>query len=131
MIIIMKISKEKYLKKKLINNNLNSNGGKIEKNLEDIEESSDEGQIKPIDHSIINENYKNNKLENLRNSIKIETNNVNKQKKKISIPPLNLKGILKNKQNVKDIENDELNTHDSPTHVCSFSLFKIHNKYFN
>ena len=123
--------KRKISEKKLINNNLNSNGGKIEKNLEDIEESSDEGQIKPIDHSIINENYKNNKLENLRNSIKIETNNVNKQKKKISIPPLNLKGILKNKQNVKDIENDELNTHDSPTHVCSFSLFKIHNKYFN
>ena len=123
--------KRKISEKKLINNNLNSNGGKIEKNLEDIEESSDEGQMKPISHSIINENYKNNKLENLINSMKIVTNIINKEKKKISIPPLNLNGILKNKQNVKDIENDELNTHDSPTHVCSFSLFKIHNKYFN
>ena len=123
--------KRKISEKKLININLNSNGGKIEKNSEDIEESSDECQIKPINHSIINENYKNNKLENLTNSMILDSNIINKQKKGINIPLLNLKEIINNCQNANDKENYELNTHDSPTHVSSFSLFKMHNKYFN
>ena len=123
--------KRKISEKKLININLNSNGGKIEKNSEDIEESSDECQIKPINHSIINKNYKNNKLENLTNSMILDSNIINKQKKRINIPLLNLKEIINNCQNANDNENYELNTHDSPTHVSSFSLFKMHNKYFN
>ena len=119
-------------KKKLINNNFNSNGGKLESKDEDIEESSDEDKLIPINQCVINASYKNNKLEKYNNEIIMDKNIINKDKIKINIPPLNLKGLLNNKnQNKVDFENSELNTHDSPTHASSFSLFKMHKNYFN
>ena len=105
--------------KLLYSNNLNSNGGKMDLNDEDIKESSDEEQIRPINNFNINVSFE-----------KKYTNK--KEKKRINIPPLNLKGLLNElkKNSIKE-ENSEFNTHDSPTHESSFSLFKMHGKYFN
>jgi hypothetical protein len=49
-----------------------------------------------------------------------------KVKKHIKIPPLNLVGIYDN----NNIISTDLNTNDSPTKISSFSLYKIHEKYF-
>ena len=122
----------KKTKKRLIFNNSNSNGGKIESKKENIEESSDEEQLKPINQSFINASYENDKSEIYNNDI-IKDNNIQKKGKiKIDIPPLKIKEILNNKnKSAVDFENLELDTHDSPTHDSSFSLFKMHNEYFN
>ena len=117
---------KKISKNKLIYNNSNSNGAKIELSDEDIRESSDEEPIHPINHCFINTNLENNKLESIHNN----TSN-KKEKKKIFIPQLNFGQINKLKNNISYNENSELNTHDSPTHASSFSLFKMHNKYFD
>ena len=125
-----RMKRKKNSKNKLINDHYNSNGGKIEIKDEDIEESSDEDQIHPINHNIINANHENNKLESLSSDIvTINFNNIIKEKKKINIPRLNLSNIIYSNKN-NDFENSELNTHDSPTHTSSFSLFKMHKKYF-
>ena len=120
------INNERNINKKISNNNkliysnnLNSNGGKIEMNDEDIKESSDEEEINPINKFNIN--------------ISFVKKDINKEeKKRINIPPLNLKKLINElkKNSIKE-ENSELNTHDSPTHESSFSLFKTHGKYFN
>ena len=104
--------------KLIYSNNLNSNGGKIEMKDEDINDSSDEEEIRPINKFNINVSFE--------KKIKKE------QKKNINIPPLNFKKIINElkKNSIKE-ENSELNTHDSPTHESSFSLFKTHGKYFN
>ena len=117
---------KKISKNKLIYNNSNSNGAKVELSDEDIRESSDEEPIHPINHCFINSNHDNNKLESIHNN----TSNKN-DKKKIFIPQLNFDQINKLKNNISYNENSELNTHDSPTHASSFSLFKMHNKYFD
>ena len=110
----------------LIYNNSNSNGAKVELSEEDIRESSDEEPIHPINHCLINSIFENNKLENIHNNISNKNN-----KKKIFIPQLNFGAINNMKKNFSNIENSELNTHDSPTHASSFSLFKMHDKYFD
>ena len=104
--------------KLIYSNNLNSNGGKIEMKDEDINDSSDEEEIRPINKFNINVSFE--------KKIKKE------QKKNINIPPLNFKKLINElkKNSIKE-ENSELNTHDSPTHESSFSLFKTHGKYFN
>ena len=104
--------------KLIYSNSLNSNGGKIEMKDEDINDSSDEEEIRPINKFNINVSFE--------KKIKKE------QKKNINIPPLNFKKIINElkKNSIKE-ENSELNTHDSPTHESSFSLFKTHGKYFN
>ena len=116
---------ERNINKKLSNsnkliysNNLNSNGGKIEMKDEDINDSSDEEEIRPINKFNINVSFE--------KKIKKEP------KKNINIPPLNFKKLINElkKNSIKE-ENSELNTHDSPTHESSFSLFKTHGKYFN
>ena len=125
-------------KKILLYNNTNSNGGAISKNNENINESDDDDKIKPINHCILNANYENNKLENTYDNIRLSNldlnlgnNNTAKNskiaKRNIKIPPLNLVSILNNDN---DIKSADLNTHDSPTHNSSFSLFKTHQKYF-
>ena len=122
----------KKTKKRLIFNNSNSNGGKIESKKEDIEESSDEEQLNPINQSFINASYENDKSEINNNDILKDNNIPKKGKIKIDIPPLKIKEILNNKnKSAVDFENLELDTHDSPTHDSSFSLFKMHNEYFN
>jgi len=122
----------KKTKKKLIYNNSNSNGGKIESKNEDIEESSDEERLRPINQCLINANYENNESGKYNIDIKKVNNIPNKGKIKIDIPPLNIKEIINNKnKSAGDLENLELNTHDSPTHDSSVSLFKMHNKYFD
>ena len=104
--------------KLIYSNNLNSNGGKIKMKDEDINDSSDEEEIRPINKFNINVSFE--------KKIKKE------QKKNINIPPLNFKKIINElKKNSAKEENSELNTHDSPTHESSFSLFKTHGKYFN
>ena len=104
--------------KLIYSNNLNSNGGKIEMKDEDINDSSDEEEIRPINKFNINVSFE--------KKIKKE------QKKNINIPPLNFKKLINElKKNTIKEENSELNTHDSPTHESSFSLFKTHGKYFN
>ena len=123
------INGNKKMKKKLINNNLNSNGGNLGSKDENIEESSDEDKLNPINQCVINANYENIKLEKYDNDIIIDNKTTKKEKMKINIPSLNLKGILNNKNH--DFENSELNTHDSPTHASSFSLFKMHKNYFD
>ena len=127
-------------KKILIYNNSNSNGGNIEKNDENINDSDDEEKIRPIKQCILNANYENNKLENTNDDLRlsnlnliIENNSEKKKRKKYSkinkkIPPLNLVGILNNNNNT--LKSTDLNSNDSPTHFSSFSLFKIHQKYF-
>ena len=104
--------------KLIYSNNLNSNGGKIKMKDEDINDSSDEEEIRPINKFNINVSFE--------KKIKKE------QKKNINIPPLNFKKLINElkKNSIKE-ENSELNTHDSPTHESSFSLFKTHGKYFN
>ena len=104
--------------KLIYSNNLNSNGGKIEMKDEDINDSSDDEEIRPINKFNINVSFE--------KKIKKE------QKKNINIPPLNFKKLINElkKNSIKE-ENSELNTHDSPTHESSFSLFKTHGKYFN
>ena len=104
--------------KLIYSNSLNSNGGKIEMKDEDINDSSDEEEIRPINKFNINVSFE--------KKIKKEP------KKNINIPPLNFKKIINElkKNSIKE-ENSELNTHDSPTHESSFSLFKTHGKYFN
>ena len=104
--------------KLIYSNNLNSNGGKIEMKDEDINDSSDEEEIRQINKFNINVSFE--------KKIKKE------QKKNINIPPLNFKKLINElkKNSIKE-ENSELNTHDSPTHESSFSLFKTHGKYFN
>ena len=104
--------------KLIYSNNLNSNGGKIEMKDEDINDSSDEEEIRPINKFNINVSFE--------KKIKKEP------KKNINIPPLNFKKLINElkKNSIKE-ENSELNTHDSPTHESSFSLFKTHGKYFN
>ena len=104
--------------KLIYSNSLNSNGGKIEMKDEDINDSSDEEEIRPINKFNINVSFE--------KKIKKE------QKKNINIPPLNFKKLINElkKNSIKE-ENSELNTHDSPTHESSFSLFKTHGKYFN
>ena len=85
---------------------------------EDIKDSSDEEEIRPINKFNINVSFE---------------KNINKgQKRGINIPPLNFKKFINEfkKNSIKE-ENSELNTHDSPTHESSFSLFKTHGKYFN
>ena len=127
-------------KKILIYNHTNSNGGIVDKNKENINESDEDenDKIRPINHCILNANYENNKLENTYDNIRLSNlnliyeNNTDKNnnkimKKKIKVPPLNLVSIL-NKDNI--IKSTDLNTNDSPTHNTSFSLFKIHQKYF-
>ena len=120
----------------LIYNNSNSNGGAISKRDENINESDDDDKIRPINHCILNANYENNKLENtyddirltnLNNNLENKTENKKIIKKNIKIPPLNLVGIFNNDNNYKS---SDLNTIDSPTHISSFSLCKIHQKYF-
>ena len=104
--------------KLIYSNNLNSNGGKIKMKDEDINDSSDEEEIRPINKFNINVSFE--------KKIKKE------QKKNINIPPLNFKKLINElKKNTIKEENSELNTHDSPTHESSFSLFKTHGKYFN
>ena len=121
----------KKKKKKLIDIQFNSNGGKLEKN-ENIEESSDEEQLSPINHNIINANYENNKLENLIEDISLnDKNKLNKEKKKLNIPRLNFDKLVNNNVKGDDLDNFELNTHDSPTPASSFSLLKTHKKYFD
>ena len=104
--------------KLIYSNNLNSNGGKIKMKDEDINDSSDDEEIRPINKFNINVSFE--------KKIKKE------QKKNINIPPLNFKKLINElkKNSIKE-ENSELNTHDSPTHESSFSLFKTHGKYFN
>ena len=104
--------------KLIYSNNLNSNGGKIKMKDEDINDSSDEEEIRPINKFNINVSFE--------KKIKKEP------KKNINIPPLNFKKLINElkKNSIKE-ENSELNTHDSPTHESSFSLFKTHGKYFN
>ena len=104
--------------KLIYSNSLNSNGGKIEMKDEDINDSSDEEEIRPINKFNINVSFE--------KKIKKEP------KKNINIPPLNFKKLINElkKNSIKE-ENSELNTHDSPTHESSFSLFKTHGKYFN
>lgn len=123
-------------RKMLIYNNSNSNGGAISKRDENINESDDDDKIRPINHCILNANYENNKLENtyddirltnLNNNLENKTENKKIIKKNIKIPPLNLVGIFNNDNNYKS---SDLNTIDSPTHISSFSLCKIHQKYF-
>ena len=104
--------------KLIYSNSLNSNGGKIEMKDEDINDSSDEEEIRPINKFNINVSFE--------KKIKKEP------KKNINIPPLNFKKLINElKKNTIKEENSELNTHDSPTHESSFSLFKTHGKYFN
>ena len=103
----------------------------MEKN-ENIEESSDEEQLSPINHNIINANYENNKLENLIEDISLnDKNKLNKEKKKLNIPRLNFDKLVNNNVKGDDLDNFELNTHDSPTPASSFSLLKTHKKYFD
>ena len=104
--------------KLIYSNSLNSNGGKIEMKDEDINDSSDEEEIRPINKFNIN--------------VSFEKKIRKEQKKNINIPPLNFKKLINElkKNSIKE-ENSELNTHDSPTHESSFSLFKTHGKYFN
>ena len=129
---IKNINGNKKTKKRLIFSNSNSNGGKIESKKEDIEESSDEEQLKPINQSFINASYENDNTEIYNNDIIKDKNIPKKGKIKIDIPPLKIKEILNNKNKTAvDFENLELDTHDSPTHDSSFSLFKMHNEYFN
>ena len=125
-----------FSKKKIsIYNNTNSNGGIIDMNgddMENIDDPDDDEEIHPIKHCIFNANCENNKLDktydNIRVNINMESNTAKnkKVKKHIKIPPLNLVGIFDN-----NIIGTDLNTHDSPTHISSFSLCKIHEKYFN
>ena len=131
-------------KKILIYNNSNSNGAKIEKNDENINDSDDEeDKIRPINKCILNVNYENNKLENTYDEIRLSNlnleNNSDKNrrnnKKNIKIPPLNLVSIFNNNDsnnnnNDNNFKSSDLNTSDSPTHNTSFSLYKIHQKYF-
>ena len=126
-------------RKILIYNNSNSNGAKNGGNFDDenVKDSDDEDsndKIHPINHCILNANYENNKLENTYDDIRLSNLNLNLDnytdnrkiiKKKIKVPPLNLVGIFNNENKSTD-----LNTNDSPTHISSFSLFKIHQKYF-
>jgi hypothetical protein len=119
-----KINKNFSSKNKLIYNDLNSNGGIIEIKNENIDESSDEEQISPVNHSFINANFENNKLEN--KIIDIKFANI-KDKKKIKIPHLDLKKV----SDVKNNSESELNTHDSPTNDSSVSFFKKHRNYFD
>ena len=119
-----KINKNFSSKNKLIYNDLNSNGGIIEIKNENIDESSDEEQISPVNHSFINANFENNKLEN--KIIDIKFANI-KDKKKIKIPHLDLKKVSDAKNNSES----ELNTHDSPTNDSSVSFFKKHRNYFD
>ena len=125
-------------RKMLIYNNSNSNGAKNGGIIDDenIKDSDDEDtdKIHPINHCILNANYENNKLEKTYDDIRLSNLNLdnnfdNKKiiKKKIKIPPLNLVGIFNN-DNIS--KSTDLNTNDSPTHISSFSLFKIHKKYF-
>ena len=129
-----------FRKKKILiyNNSINSNGGVINKNNENINESDDDDKIKPINHCILNANYENNKLDNTYDNIILSNLNLNLgnnntaknskiTKKNIEVPPLNLVRILNNDNY---IESADLNTYDSPTHNSSFSLFKTHHKYF-
>ena len=119
-----KINKNFSSKNKLIYNDLNSNGGIIEIKNENIDESSDEEQISPVNHSFINANFENNKLENKVIDIKFANK---KKKKKIKIPHLDLKKVSDAKNNSES----ELNTHDSPTNDSSVSFFKKHRNYFD
>ena len=66
--------------KLIYSNSLNSNGGKIEMKDEDINDSSDEEEIRPINKFNINVSFE--------KKIKKE------QKKNINIPPLNFKKII-------------------------------------
>ena len=128
-------------KKMLIYNNSNSNGGNIIKNDENIDDSDEDDKIRPINECILNANYENNKLENTYDDLRLSNlnliilnnsekkRNYNKNNKKI--PPLNLVGILNNNINNNTLKSTDLNSNDSPTHFSSFSLFKIHQKYFN
>ena len=123
-------------RKMLLYNNSNSNGGNISKRDENINESDDDDKIRPINHCILNANFENNKLENtydgirlinLNNNLENKTENKKIVKKNIKIPPLNLVGLFNNDHN---FISTDLNTIDSPTHISSFSLYKIHQKYF-
>lgn len=120
----------------LICDTSNSNGGNISRNDENVNESDDDDIVRPINHCILNANYENNKLENTYDNIRLSNLNINIEsktdnktniKKNIKIPPLNLVSIFNNDSNYKSTD---LNTNDSPTHVSSFSLCKIHQKYF-
>ena len=125
-----------FSKKKVnIYNNTNSNGGNLdikEDNMENIDDPDEDEEIHPIKHCIFNANCENNKLDNtydnIRININLESNTAKnkKVKKPIKIPPLNLVGIYNN----NNILSTDLNTKDSPTHISSFSLCKIHEKYF-
>jgi len=126
-----------FSKKKvnIYNNTNNSNGGNIDINgddMENIDEPDDDEEIRPIKHCIFNANCENNKLDktydNIRINMNIESNTAENKsvKKHIKIPPLNLVGIFDN----NNIISTDLNTHDSPTNTSSFSLYKIHEKYF-
>jgi len=125
-----------FSKKKVsIYNNTNSNGGIMDipgDNMENIDEPDEDEEIRPIKHFIFNANCENNKLDktydDIRININIESNTAKnkKVKKHIKIPPLNLVGIYDN----NNILSTDLNTNDSPTKISSFSLYKIHEKYF-
>ena len=127
-------------KKILIFNNSNSNGGNIENNDENVNDSDDDDIIRPINECILNVNHENNKLENTYDDLRlsnlnltIENNSERKKKRRYNkinkkIPPLNLVGILNNKNTCKSTD---LDSNDSPIHFSSFSLFKIHQKYFH
>ena len=126
-------------KKMLIYNNTNSNGGNISRNDEDINDSDDDDNMRPINHCILNANYENNKLENTYEDLRLSNLNINIEnktdnkptiKKNIKIPPLNLVGIFNNENN-NNCKSSDLNTNDSPTHISTFSLCKIHQKYFH
>ena len=114
-------------------NNSISNGGIIENDLENIDDSDGEEKISPINHCILNANYENNKLQKTYSDIRINNlilenkiykNKNSKNNKKI--PPLNLVGIINN----ENYFSKDLNSNDSPTHISSFFLSKIHKKYF-
>ena len=122
-----------------IYSNTNSNGGNICRNDEDINDSDDDDNMRPINHCILNANYENNKLENTYEDLRLSNLNINienktdnkaKIKKNIKIPPLNLVGIFNNENN-NNCKSSDLNTNDSPTHISTFSLCKIHQKYFH
>ena len=118
----------------MLYNNSNSNGGNIEKDDENINESDNEDdKIKPINHCILNANCENNKLENTYDDIRINilnleknTNNNKYNNKNQKVAPLNLVEILNN----DNLQSTDLNSNESPTHISSFSLYKIHQKYF-
>ena len=60
----------------MIYNNSNSNGGNIEKNDENINDSDDEERVRPINQCILNANYENNKLENTYDEIRLSNLNL-------------------------------------------------------